>query len=152
MSLLPSRRQLGLALAVAAVGLAGAACLGVSLKGRAQAEITGPDGTPVRVITSTSFTRRQGGPGVGPDTAGVDVRLLNADTSRHSIPTTVSRQLTDTQRIFVQVALTDSAAAAGGEPLQAEIQLIIDGEQRARASGDLRETPLAVSFTSFVAQ
>lgn len=147
-----TRRQLALGALALAVALTAGACLGVETRGRATAEITGPDGTPVRVITSTRFTRRQASPGMGPDTAGVNVRLLSADTSRQTIPADVSRQLTDTQRIYVQVALTDSAAASGSGPLQAEVKLTIDGEQRARAAGDLRDTPLAVSFTSFVAQ
>lgn len=148
----PTRRQLVLGTLVLAVALAAGACLGVETRGRATAEITGPEGTPVRVITSTRFTRTQASQGLGPDTAGIDVRLLEADTSSQAIPASISRQLTDTQRIYVQVALTDSAADAGGGPLQTEVQLTIDGEERARASGDLRETPLAVSFSSFVAE
>lgn len=152
MNAMPTRRQIGLGAVALAVALAGAACLGVSTRGRAQAEITGPDGTPVRVITSTRFREKQTSPGLGPDTAGVGVQLLAADTSRHTLPTSVSRQLTETQRIFVQVALTDSAAASGSGPVQAELRLKIDGDQRARAAGNLRETPLSVSFSSFVAQ
>lgn len=152
MNPIPTRRQLTLGALALAVTLAAGACLGVDTRGRATAEISGPDGTPVRVITSTRFTRTQASPGLGPDTAGVNVRLLAADTSSETLPTSISRQLTDTQRIYVQVALTDSAAASGDGPLQTEVQLIIDGEQRARAAGDLRDTPLAVSFLSYVAQ
>lgn len=148
----PTRRQLALGTLTLAVALVAGACLGVDTRGSATAEITGPDGTSVRLVTSTRFSRSQASPGLGPDTAGVDVQLIEADTSRQTIPATVSRQLTDTQRIYVQVALTDSAAASGSGPLQTEIALTIDGEERARASGDLRETPLAVSFTSFVIQ
>lgn len=148
----PTRRQLALGALALAVVLVAGACLGVETRNRASAEITGPDGTQVRVVTSTRFTRTQASPGLGSDTAGVDVRLLAADTSSQALPTSISRQLTDTQRIYVQVALTDSAAAEGGGPLQTEIQLSIDGEERARATGDLRDTPLAVSFLSRVAQ
>lgn len=150
MNPIPTPRKLALGALALAVALAAGACLGVETRNRASAEITGPDGTPVRVITSTRFTRTQASPGLGPDTAGVDVRLLEADTSSQTLPASISRQLTDTQRIYVQVALSDSAA--GGGPLETEIQLNIDGEERARASGDLRDTPLAVSFLSHVAQ
>lgn len=143
---------LGIAVVVAST-LVGAACLGVSTRSRAEAEITGPDGTPVRVITSTRFTRQRGASsGLGPDTAGIDVRLLDADTSGHSLPTSVARELTDTQRIFVKVALSDSAADEGEGPVEAELQLLVDGDQQAQAAGNLRDGPLSVSFTSFVAR
>lgn len=147
-----TRRQLAAGALVLGVAFAAAACLGISTRGQASAEITGPDGTSVMVVTSTQFTQTQGSSGLAPDTAGADVRILTADTSRHTIPATVSRELTDTQRIYLKVALDDSASASGSGPLDSEIRLDIDGEQRASASGDLRETPLVVSFTSYVQQ
>lgn len=141
---------LGLLLA-AAVGLTATACLDVSERSQARAEISGPDGTQVQVITSTEFVQSQQprDPGT-PDTA-IDVQLLTADTLERELPSTVTQSLTSTQRFFIFVSLADSAAAAAGDPVQAELRLLIDGDQRARATGDLLEEPLQVSFTSFVA-
>lgn len=136
----------------AAVAVAGAACMDVPTRSQARAEISGPDGTPVRVVTSTDFVKEQevSSP-TTPDTTGRGVRVVSADTSRRTLPTTVTQSLTETQRFYIRVALTDSAEAAADGPVDAEIQLLVDGEERARVQNDLVETALSIAFTSFVA-
>jgi len=145
-----SHRSFALAALLAAtVAVAGTACTDVSVPEQARAEISGPDGTQVRVITSTDFIQgEQSSPDpTVPDTGGIVVRMFSADTVQRTLPTTVNRSLTETRRIHVQVTLQDSAASS---PVEAELQLLVDGEEKARASGDLFERALRVSFTSFV--
>lgn len=145
-----SHRSFALAALLAAtVAVAGTACTDVSVPEQARAEISGPDGTQVRVITSTDFIQgEQTSPDpTVPDTGGIAVRMFSADTVQRTLPTTVNRSLTETRRIHVQVTLQDSAASS---PVEAELQLLVDGEEKARASGDLFERALRVSFTSFV--
>lgn len=137
--------------ATALAALAATACLDVSERSRATAEISGPEGTAVEVVTSTQFVRTQGtSDPTSPDTASLDVRLVTSDTVEREIPAVVERELTQTQRIFVGVVLADSAAAAAGEPIEAEVRLLVDGEQRGIVTGDLLVRPLEVSFASFV--
>ena len=148
-----SHRSFALAALLAAtVAVAGTACTDVSVPEQARAEISGPDGTQVRVITSTDFIQgEQTSPDpTVPDTGGITVRMFSADTVQRTLPTTVNRSLTETRRIHVQVTLQDSAAAASSSAVESELQLLVDGDEKARASGDLLEQALRVSFTSFV--
>lgn len=140
-------------LALAAVlVVAGAACVDVSERSQATAEISGPDDTPVRVITSTDFVRgaESTTDPSEPDTAGISVSLISADTSERELPATVNQQLTDTQRFFINVALTDSAESSADGPVEAEMRVMVDGEERAQVQSDLLDIPLQVIFTSFV--
>lgn len=145
-----SRLSLVAALAVT-TALAGTACMDVGSRSQARAEISGPDGTAVQVVTSTQFVQEQNASGAfQPDTGGTSVNLITADTARRSLPTTVDQSLTETQRFYVEVALTDSAETEATEPVDAEMQLLVDGEQKARVQNDLLERALRIAFRSFV--
>lgn len=149
----PDHRSLALAaLLPVALALAGAGCADVSAPSQARAEISGPDGTPVEVITSTRFVQEgQTSPDpTVPDTGGVSVSLISADTLRRTLPATIDRSLTETQRIFVHVSLPDSAASETAEPVDADLRLFVDDESKARSTGDLLQRALQVSYTSFV--
>lgn len=148
-----SHRSFALAALLAAtVAVAGTACTDVSVPEQARAEISGPDGTQVRVITSTDFIQgEQSSPDpTVPDTGGIVVRMFSADTLQRTLPTTVNRSLTETRRIHVRVTLQDSAASESSSAVEADLQLLVDGDEKGRASGDLLERALRVSFTSFV--
>lgn len=148
------RTTAAVTLLAAAAALAAGACTDVSERSQATAEISGPDETSVRVITSTDFVRGSQGttdPTV-PDTSGVSVNLVSADTTERTLPAEVSQALTETQRFFINVALTDSAEAGADGPVEAEMRVLVDGEQRARVQSDLLDIPLQVVFTSFVSR
>lgn len=148
-----SHRNLALAAVLtAAVALAGGACLDASPPSQARAEISGPEGTDVRVITSTRFVSESQGSTdpTSPDTTGVNVRLVTADTARRTLPATVTRSLTETQRIYMNVALPDSVAASADGTVEAEMQLFVDGEVKTRTEADLVERAMQATFTSFV--
>lgn len=63
----------------------------------------------------------------------------------------MTQSLTETQRFYLRVALTDSAAASADGPVAAEMQLLVDGEQKARTQNDLLERVLQIAYRSFVA-
>lgn len=136
----------------AAAALAGTACTGVSARSQARAEISGPDGTPVQVVTSTRFVQEQTSTSpTSPNTTGTNVSLVTADTTRRTLPATVTQALTETQRFYIRVALTDSAEASADGPVDAEMRLLVDGEQKARAQNDLVERALQIAYRSFTA-
>lgn len=148
-----SHGNLALAAVLAvAVALSAGACLDASPPSQARAEISGPEGTEVRVITSTRFISESQGSTdpTSPDTTGVSVQVVTADTSRHALPATVNRALTETQRIYINVALPDSVAASADGAVDAEMQLFVDGEVEARTRADLVERAMQATFTSFV--
>lgn len=145
------RRPSLVVILAAAVAVAAAACTDVSARSQARAEISGPDGTSVQVVTSTRFVQEQTSSSTSPDTVGTSVSLLTADTIRRTLPATVNQSLTETQRFYIRVALSDSAAASADGPVDAEIQLLVDGEQKARAENDLLESALEIAYRSFVA-
>ena len=148
-----SHGNLALAAVLAvAVAFVGGACLDASPPSQARAEISGPEGTEVRVITSTRFVSESQGSTdpTSPDTTGVNVQVVTADTSRQALPATVNRALTETQRIYINVALPDSVAASADGAVDAEMQLFVDGEVEARTEADLVERAMQATFTSFV--
>lgn len=133
------------------LALAGTACMDVTSRSQARAEISGPNGVAVQVVTSTQFVQGQDASGpLSPDTTGTSVNLVTADTTSRNLPTTVTQSLTETQRFYVEVALTDSAEADASGPVDAEMQLLVDGEQKAQVQNDLLENALRIAFTSFV--
>lgn len=146
------RRPSLVVILAAAVAVATTACTDVSARSQARAEISGPDGTPVQVVTSTQFVQEQTSSSpTSPDTASTSVSLVTADTIRRTLPATVTQSLTETQRFYIRVALTDSAAASADGPVDAEMQLLVDGEQKARAQNDLLERALQIAYRAFVA-
>lgn len=149
----PDRRFLALAAIVAAgLVLAAGACTDVSVRSEARAEISGPDDTPVRLVTSTEFVRSGGSTSdpTAPDTTGIQVSLITADTSERRMPATVSQSLTESQRFYIQAVVTDSATLAERDSVEAQMQLFVDGDRRGSVRGDLLEGPLEITFTSFV--
>lgn len=138
------RRRIAGAAALILV-LAASACLGPPDRERARAEVGGPDGVPVQVVTSTEFVQ---GP-VSGRTGGTRTEIISADSADRSLPVTVRQELTETSRFYIRVAMTDSTAeVAGTGPIPVQVRLFIDGEQQSAVSGDLREQPLETSFTS----
>lgn len=134
-------------LATGAALLAG--CLSPEERSRARAELSGPNGLPVRVVTSTRFDAAtvRTGPGA-PDTTGVALR--SADTVVVELPGTVEQDISSTGRFLVEVTGTkETFEQAGSGPINVQMDVFIDGEQRANSSGDLRETFLRFIFQSF---
>lgn len=138
------------ALALGLVTLLGACISGIDSRESARAEVSGPDGLPVRLITSTEFVQTQTQPGT-PDSLGV--QIFSADTSFRDLPFEVSEDISATRRYLVRVSQapeTDSVADSGS--IDASIVLYIDGERRSEATGDLRESSVQVLFQSFTNQ
>lgn len=137
--------------AAALTALLGACISGPGPRESARAEVSGPDGVPVRLITSTEFVYSRGSGGTSPDTSGAD--LFAADTSFRELPFEVSADISETRRYFVRVSMspeTDSVAGSGS--IDTSIQLFVDGETETEASGDLRENSVQVIFQSFTNQ
>lgn len=135
------------ALALALTTALGACISGPGPRERARAEVSGPDGLPVRLITSTEFVRLQT-TGETPDS--LSVQLFSADTSVRELPFETSADISASRRFLVRVSMapeTDSVADPGS--IDASILLFIDGDERSEASGDLRESSVQVIFQSF---
>lgn len=117
----------------------------------ARAEVSGPDGVPVRLITSTRFAFSQGSSGTTPDSTSA--QLFAADTTFREMPFEVSANIRETRRYLVRVSMapeTDSVAGTG--PIDTSVQLFVDGEKETQASGNLRENSVQVIFQSFTNQ
>lgn len=115
---------------------------------RVRAEIEGPENVPVQVVASTQFVQ---GTSTSQTGGSVETELLGADTTGVALPSTVERELTETDRFYIEVAMTDSTGEkAGTGPIAVQVKLFVDDEQRATVSGDLRETSVKTSFRSFV--
>lgn len=138
-----------LALLVTGAALAAAACTSVSRLSQARAEISGPEDTSVQIVTSRRFVvTGQTGPTLNPDSAGRRVNLQTADTVQRTLPTTVTRSVTQTQRIYIQVSAGDTVSLPDSAP--AEIRLFIDGDEKARNPGDLADAPLGVIYRASI--
>lgn len=145
------RAPLSVVVAAALTTLLGACISGPGPRESARAEVSGPDGVPVRLITSTEFVYQQGSGGTSPDTAGAE--LFAADTSFRELPFEVSADISETRRYYVRVSMspeTDSVAGSGS--IDTSIQLFVDGEKKTEASGNLRENSVRVIFQSFTTQ
>lgn len=117
----------------------------------ARAEVSGPDGVPVRLITSTEFTVSQNSTGTPQDSTAA--QLFSADTTFRELPFEVSADIGQTRRYLVRVSMapeTDSVAGSGS--IDTSILLFVDGEEETQASGDLRESSVQVIFQSFTNQ
>lgn len=114
----------------------------------ARAEVSGPDGVPVRLITSTEFAISQTSAGTTPDSTAV--QLLSADTTVRELPFEVAADIRETRRYLVRVSMapqTDSVAGSG--PIDTSVLLFVDGDRKSEASADLRENSVQVVFQSF---
>lgn len=153
---MPSPTPVRLRAPLSVVALVLAAALGACIsdpgpRESARAEVSGPDGVPVRLITSTEFAVSQSTTGAPQDSTAV--QLFAADTTFRELPFEVSADIERTRRYLVRVSMapeTDSVAGSG--PIDTSILLFVDGEQETRASGDLRERSVQVLFQSFTNQ
>ena len=147
--MLSHRRRLSFVVSLA-VAMAGTACvMDVSTRSEARAEISGPDGTPVQVVTSTRFVGdRESSPPAFPDTTETSLRPITADTSRRTLPDTVTRSLTETQMFYIRVVLVDSAEVSADGPVNATMRLLIDGEEHGQVENDLVQSALQIAFSS----
>jgi len=139
------------ALAVSLTTLLGACISDPGPRETARAEVSGPDGVPVRVITSTRFAFSQNTTGTTPDSTAV--QFFAADTAFREFPFEVSANIEETRRYLVRVSMapeTDSVAGTG--PIDTSVLLFVDGDEESEASGDLRESSVQVVFQSFTNQ
>lgn len=144
------RPLLSIGLAAALTTLLGACISDPGPRESARAEVSGPDGVPVRLITSTEFTYSQNAPGT-PDSTSA--QLFAADTSFREVPFEVSADIGQTRRYLVRISMaprTDSVAGSG--PIDTSILLFVDGDEETEASGDIRENSVQVIFQSFTNQ
>lgn len=117
----------------------------------ARAEVSGPDGVPVRLITSTEFAVSQNTSGAPQDSTAA--QLFSADTTFRELPFEVSADIQQTRRYLVRVSMapeTDSVAGSG--TIETSVLLFVDGEEETEASGDIRENSVQVIFQSFTNQ
>ena len=138
-------------LATALTTLLGACISNPGPRETARAEVSGPDGVPVRLITSTQFAISQNSTGTTPDSTAA--QLFSADTTFREFPFEVSANIQETRRYLVRVSMapeTDSVAGTG--PIDTSVQLFVDGERETEASGNLRESSVQVIFQSFTNQ
>lgn len=139
----------GRRLAGAGVGAAlvvGVACFGPDTTEavRARAEIAGPSGEEVEVITSKSFAVNTG----TVDTAASRVDLLAADTGRMTLPVEREFDIRSTRRFFIRVGPPEAADGGGGNPLEVTLRVFIDDRRRFDQTADLRRRPLRFVFVS----
>lgn len=133
-----ARRVAGVpGLALLWISLVGCGGLGQPEREVARAVVTADRDAEVQIVTSTRFNviSFQGGPDGEPQ-----VQFVSSDTVVQAPPWEERFDISQTRRFFIQVTAADTGSITGN------LQVFIDGEQRANLTSELQETPLTNLF------